>query len=92
MLFKIKKVFWIFILVIFLAILFLPGYTKLQELRDKNADLEVKIRKLEIENTLLQEQSRRLGSDPIYQERILREKMGIVREGEVPVKIIQEGK
>ena len=52
MLLNFKKVFWFLGGVVFLSILFLPGYTKLQELRDKNLDLEVKIRKLNIENSL----------------------------------------
>lgn len=85
---KLKKVFWFLGLAVFLSVIFLPGYTKLQELKDKNLDLEVKMRKLKIENVLLQEQIRRLEDDPIYQEKMLREKMGIVRKGEIPVKIV----
>ena len=87
---KLRRVFWLFGLLFLLSILFLPGYTKLQDLRDKNSDLEVKIRKLKIENALLQEQIQRLEDDPVYRERIAREKMGVVRKGEVPVKIIPE--
>ncbi len=87
---KLKKIFWFFGLAVFLLVIFLPGYTKLQELKDKNRDLEVKIRKLGIENVLLQEQIRRLDEDPIYQEKMVREKMGIVREGEIPIKVIPE--
>lgn len=87
-----RKAFWLFGIVIFLLILFLPGYTKLQELRDKNKDLETKIKRLRIENSLLQEEVRRIENDPIYQEKIAREKMGVVRKGEIPVKIITDKK
>jgi len=83
-----KRVFWFFGIVVFLSAIFLPGYTRIQDLRDKNSDLEAKTRKLKIENALLTEQIRRLEEDPVYQEKMLREKMGIVRKGEVPVKII----
>ncbi|MBP7215787.1 MAG: septum formation initiator family protein [Candidatus Omnitrophica bacterium] len=85
-----KKVFWLFGLSVFLLIVFLPGYTKLQELRDKNAQLELNIKQLRIENSLLEEEARRIAHDPIYQEKITREKMGVVRKGEVPVKIVPE--
>jgi len=75
-----------------LLAIFLPGYTKLQDLRDKKRELEVKIRKLKVENVLLQEELKRIESDPIYQERIAREKMGVVRKGEIPIKIVPKKK
>ncbi len=87
-----KKAFWLFGIAVFLLILFLPGYTKLQELRDKSRGLEEKIRRLKIENSLLKLELKRIEDDPVYQEKIAREKMGVVRKGEVPVKIIPEKK
>jgi cell division protein FtsB len=87
-----RKAFWIFGISVFLLVLFLPGYTKLQELRDKNRELSKKIRRLNIENYLLQEEIKRMQNDPVYQEEIAREKMGVVRKGEIPVKIIPEKK
>jgi len=83
-----KKAFWLFGLAVLLLILFLPGYTKLQELRDRNFELKTRIKELKIENALLQQELKRIESDPLYQERIVREKMGVVRKGEVPIKII----
>ena len=85
-----KKAFSAFGIVIFLLIIFLPGYTKLQELKDRNKDLEMKIKYLNVENALLQQEIKRIESDPIYQEKIAREKMGVVRKGEIPIKIIPE--
>jgi cell division protein FtsB len=87
-----KKAFWLFGITVLLLIVFLPGYTKLQELRDKNRDLQAKIKKMSIENMLLQEELKRIENDPIYQEKILREKMGVVRKGEIPVKIVPREK
>jgi cell division protein FtsB len=75
-----------------LLVLFLPGYTKLQVLRDKNRGLESEIKKLNIENALLQQELNRVVNDPQYQERIAREKMGVVRKGEIPIKIVPERK
>ncbi len=88
MLSKLRKAFWLFGITIFLLVIFLPGYTKLQELKDRNRDLETKIKRLTIENSLLQQEIKRIDSDPLYQEKIARDKMGIVRKGEIPVKIV----
>ena len=87
-----RKAFWLFGIAVFLLIIFLPGYTKLQDLRDKNKDLEFKIKQLHIENALLEQETQRIENDPVYQERIAREKMGAVKKGEVPVKLIPEQK
>ncbi|MBM3246447.1 MAG: septum formation initiator family protein [Candidatus Omnitrophica bacterium] len=88
MLQTLKKAFWLFGVAVFLLIIFLPGYTKLQDLKDRSADLETKIKRLKMENALLQEEIHRLETDPFYQEKIVRDKMGVVRKGEVPVKIV----
>jgi cell division protein FtsB len=90
MLLALRKAFWLFGIAVFILVLFLPGYTKLQDLKDRNRDLEDKIRRLRIENTLLQQEVARIESDSTYQEKIAREKMGLVRKGEIPVRIIPE--
>jgi cell division protein FtsB len=87
---SLKKAFWLFGIAVLFLVLFLPGYTKLQELRDKNRDLEDKFKKVAVENYLLQEELKRAENDPVYQEKIAREKMGVVRKGEIPVRIISE--
>ena len=84
----IKKAFWLFGLAVFLLIIFLPGYTKLQELGDRNKDLELKIKSLNIDNALLQQELNRVENDPVYQEKIVRQKLGVVRKGEIPVKMV----
>lgn len=86
----IRKALWLFGIAVLLLILFLPGYARLNQLKDKNRDLETSIRKLKIENSLLNQELKRVESDPLYQEKIARDKMGIVRKGEIPVKIIPE--
>ncbi len=90
MLSTLRKSLWLFSFVVLLLILFLPGYAKLQESRVKNRQLEDKIRRLVIENSLLQEELRRVENDPLYQEKLARDKMGVVRKGEIPVKIFSD--
>ncbi|MFH1398096.1 MAG: septum formation initiator family protein [Candidatus Omnitrophota bacterium] len=83
-----RKIFLFFAAAILLLIIFLPTYTKIQELRDRNRDLFNKNIALGKENKLLEEQLRRIENDPVYQERILREKMGVVRKDEIPVRVV----
>ena len=87
-----KRGSWLFGTAVLLLVLFLPGYTKLQELRDKNRELESKMKRMSIENALLQQELVRVENDPMYQEAIAREKMGVVRKGEIPIKIVPEDK
>jgi cell division protein FtsB len=92
MLSTLRKSLWLFGFAVLLLVLFLPGYTKLQESRVKNRLLEEKFRKMTVENYLLQEELKRIENDPVYQEKIAREKMGVVRKGEIPIKIFSEKK
>ena len=77
-------------LVLLFLVVFLPGYSRLQDLKDRNVDLQEKIRRLGRENVLLQRELARIQNDPTYQEKIAREKMGLVRKGEVPIRIVPE--
>lgn len=90
MLSTLRKAFWLFGFAVLLLVLFLPGYTKLQELRVKNRQLEEDFRKMVVDNSLMQEELRRAENDPLYQEKIARDKMGVVRKGEIPIKIFSE--
>jgi cell division protein FtsB len=84
----IKKAFGFLTFTVIFLIIFLPGYTRIQELRDKNKDLLDKNKRLQAENALLGKQLKRLENDQVYQEKVLREKMGVVRKNEIPVKIV----
>ena len=61
--------------IIILAVLFLPGYSRLQELRNKNRSLLEKIEALKEENQSLEQQIERLENDPVYIEKKAREKL-----------------
>ena len=83
-----RRAFWLFGGAILLLVLFLPSYSKLQELRDKNLELEARIKKLSVENVILGQELELIEKDPVYQERIVREKMGVVRKGEIPIRMV----
>jgi len=71
-------------------IIFLPGYSRLQRLKEKNRLLNSEIEKLSEENQELAHQIERLETDPFYIEKKARDKMGIGKRGEVRYKIIYE--
>ena len=54
----------------------------MQDHRQKNLEYEKKIVELQRRNEELKEEKQRLIEDPIYLERVARERMGLVREGE----------
>ena len=69
-------------------LIFLPGYSKLQELKAKNSSLLTRIEGLNKENIKLSREIERLESDPFYIEKKARDKMGIARKGEIKYKVI----
>jgi cell division protein FtsB len=70
-----------------LAVLFLPGYTKLQDLVAENRRLEKKIVELGDSVEELKKEKEKLEGDILYIEKVARENLGVVREDEV---VIQE--
>ncbi len=83
----IKNAFWLFIIAIFVLIVFLPSYTKMQDLKQKNAKYDRQVEFLKAKKLTLKEERRLLKEDPVYLEKVAREKMGLIREGEVVYKI-----
>lgn len=86
-----KKKLFVPIAVTLVALgLFLPGYMKIRQLRTKNLDLMLKNRRLQAENILLEQELLRIENDRVYQEQILRDKLGVVKKDEIPVKIVTD--
>ena len=83
-----KNAFFLFIGTIVVFALFLPSYTELQDLKQTNQDYDRQIRELKRQNKMLVEERRRLTEDPSYLEKVAREKMGLIKEGEVIYKIL----
>ena len=79
----IKNAVWLFCLAIFVFVIFLPSYTRMQDLRQKNAEYAAEIADLKRQHTKLKREKMLLEKDPIYLEKVAREKMGLIREGEV---------
>jgi len=85
-----KLIIWLLGIAFVILIIFLPGYSKLQELKDKKRGIDLQIAGVQRENARLEDEMLRMQEDPIYQEDIVRQKLGVVRKGEVIYKLEPE--
>ena len=84
----IKNALSLFIITIIIVVVFLPSYTKMQELKQKNLEFQERITELEARSKKLEEEQQFLRNNPDYLEKIAREKMGLIRQGETVYKIV----
>jgi len=82
-----KNAIWLFIIAVFVLFVFLPSYSRMQDLKDKNTEYQQRIQLLEKQQAQLQKEINRLEDDPMYLEKVARESMGLIREGEVVYQI-----
>jgi len=78
-----KIVFYVLGSLMFLCVVFLPGHSRLQKLREENELHLKRIELLEERNEQLKEELVQMKEDPVYVERKAREKLGIVKKGEI---------
>lgn len=83
-----KNAFLLFVFAFLILIMFLPTYTKVQDVKQKDLEYQNRIQELENERAQLKREKRLLEDDPVYLEKVAREKMGLIREGEVVYKIM----
>ena len=83
-----KNALWLFGIATLILVLFLPSYRKMADLRQKNQEYEQEILDLKKKRDQLKEEKRMLEEDPAYLEKVAREKMGLVKEGEVVYKLM----
>ena len=83
-----KNPFILFGLAVVLLLVFLPSYQKMQDLKQKNREYELKMQELVRDNIRLSEERKLLQDDPAYLEKVARERMGLIKEGEVIYRIV----
>ena len=81
-----KKLIFVLVSLGVLIAIFLPGFSKLQELREENRNLEKRIEVLSKTNEELKKEKERLENDPSYVEKVAREKLGMARKNEIILK------
>jgi cell division protein DivIC len=72
---------------VLIAIIFIPGYVRLIQLKVRNVHLESEISRLEKDNLKLHKEKKQLENDINYVEKVARESMGVTKKGEIPIRI-----
>jgi len=85
-----KNGLFLFLFAFFVLAVFIPSYSQMQDLRTRNRELREEIIRLKQKNQELTLERRMLEDDPVYLERVAREKMGIAKEGEVVYRLLPE--
>lgn len=85
---KKKVTTFVFLGLVFLGIVFTPGYLKIRSLLKQNRDLERQIREVIQANIRLAGEQERLKNDPVYLEKVARQKLGIAKEGEIVYQVL----
>ena len=85
-----KNAFLLFVFAFAILMMFMPTFARMQDLNQKDMEYQTRISTLEKENIRLKEERRLLEDDPAYLEKVAREKMGLIRKGEVIYKLPHE--
>ena len=83
-----RNAIWLFVFTVVILAVFLPSYAKMQDLKKKNRDYAQEIQDLRKRNQELEYEKHMLDTDPAYLEKVGREKMGLIRQGEKVYKIV----
>jgi cell division protein FtsB len=83
-----KNALSLFILTVIILALFLPSYSIMQDLKQKNKEYARRIEALEEKNRKFEEERHLLQTDPDYVEKVGRETMGLIRPGETVYRIV----
>ncbi len=81
----------IFALLGVLYVIFItPKIIQIQNLQSRSDHLEKELIRLKTQNTSLEQELRLLRDDPVYIEKIAREKFNKAKEGEIVYKVVRE--
>ena len=78
------------VLFVLFVIFLVPKLVHIFSLRDRSQNLEIELKKLRIENTRLENELRLLREDPVYLEKVARQKFNKVKEGEIVYKVVRD--
>lgn len=76
--------------VLFVAFL-TPKVLQISALQARSNNLEVELQNLKAENKSLETELRLLRDDPVYIERVAREKLSKAKEGEIVYRVVRDG-
>ncbi|MBU1863136.1 MAG: septum formation initiator family protein [Candidatus Omnitrophica bacterium] len=81
---------FIVLIIGFCVYLYLPGYTRYQQIRQKAEHLETEISSLKKRNESLLQECNLLQKDVLHLEKVMRDELGLVKPGEVVYKTIED--
>jgi cell division protein FtsB len=81
-----KITLYLVIFATLMGLVFLPGLSRLHRLRRENEELQKRMQLLQEQNDLLQEEIVTMQQDPGYVEKKAREKLGVLKKGEIVYK------
>ena len=87
-----KNIVWFIAGGALLLLAFIPSYLKIQDLQGKNDAYAKAIVNLQRHNAKLELEKHLLETDPVYLEKVAREKMGLIRDGEKVYRIVPSQK
>ena len=79
------------LLLLVFAVLLAPRVIQVQQLKARSENLEIELKKIRQENLQLENQLRLLREDPVYLEKVAREKLNKAKQGEIVYRIVREG-
>ncbi len=85
---RLKFFFTVFAIFFAFALIYLPGFSKYQELKRKEFEITQEIDRLKTIAVKLSQEQTLLETDSEYLEKVARENLGRVRPGEVVYKIV----
>ena len=84
-----KKIIVLSVLgLILLGVIFIPGYVRFRKLAKLLREQEKQIEEVKDNNKRLEEELEKLKNDPLYLEKVAREKLGLAKEGEIVYKVL----
>ena len=81
----------ILVLVVLFFILLVPRIVQVGKLKERSQNLDAELKKLKTENQILENRLRLLRDDPVYLEKVARQKLNKAKEGEIVYKVVHEG-
>ena len=77
---------------ILFVVFLVPKLIQIEKLQRRSDTLEAEVARLKAEDAALETQLRLLRDDPVYLEKIAREKFNKAKEGEIVYKVVREDK
>ena len=76
--------------IVVLVLIFLPGFSRYQKVSAECRKLKIEIEALQKANAQLEKEKYKLEHDIEYVEKKARNKLGVVKKGEIPYKKVKE--